>query len=161
MKHYTTTIPFSLENVSGDFKLVYTPFSHRLYHKGELMKKKGFYSSYKLETIDGRVEELKIRRDFRKFVYTIVFQGDKKELEDRLSILDYVIGYLPFLFVFLGGAIGGIIGYYTASFNISVIRQEPRVIKKYAIAVGTTLLSFIFYLILSESILLLIASMSS
>ena len=53
----------------------------------------------------GKKEEIKVVYGF-DFVHVAVFRGQKIDLEERLSIREYIVGGLPVLLVFLGGLIG-------------------------------------------------------
>ena len=92
---------FTLEGVQGDLKLKYGPFNQRLYQDGREIKKQGrFNPKYYVINTNGEKEEIKVVYGF-DFVHVAVFRGQKIDLEERLSIREYIVGGLPVLLVFL------------------------------------------------------------
>ena len=77
-----------------------------------------------------------------------VFRGQKIDLEERLSIREYIVGGLPVLLVFLGGLIGALFGIMGATFNYNHMRREKSFYKTTACFPGRfhTLLCSLFYI---------------
>ena len=124
---------FTLEGVQGDLKLKYGPFNQRLYQDGREIKKQG------------------------RFVHVAVFRGQKIDLEERLSIREYIVGGLPVLLVFLGGLIGALFGIMGATFNYNHMRQEKSFMKQLLLSLGVSILCYVAYFIFAIGVQLIVA----
>ena len=95
---------FTLEGVQGELTLVYGPFKLRLFQDGREIKRSGtFKPKYYITNTSGEQEELRIQYGL-DFVYMAIFRGQKIALDERLTTAEYIIGGLPILLIFLGGA---------------------------------------------------------
>jgi hypothetical protein len=79
----------------------------------------------------------------------IEVDGVKVLLGRPLSTLEYVIGGIPLLLVFVGGAIGGASGAVGAMCNYRVLREATSTPMKVLGVVGVSGLSFLTYLVLA------------
>ncbi|RHJ90484.1 hypothetical protein [Parabacteroides bouchesdurhonensis] len=139
-------IDFTVEGIKGDLKLIYAPFSQKLYQDGQHIKpKKG---KYPVITDSGDTEDVKIQYGL-DFVHTIQFRGNKLPLEERLSTAEYIIGCLPVLLILLGGLIGALIGFFGAMYNYNYMRQEKRIGMQLLMSVGISVLCTIAYFALA------------
>ncbi len=136
-------VDFNLEGVTGQLTLEYGPFNQKLYQDGELLKRsKG---KYLVKTTSGDTEEMKVVYGL-DFVHVVTFRGRKFPLEERLSPLEYVLGGLPVLLIFIGGAIGAAIGIMGAIWTYDYFRTEKRTGMQIAVALGIAALCYVLYL---------------
>ena len=75
----------------------------------------------------------------------------------KLSVLETIICFLPFLLVVTGGAIGGLCGGAAAAVNATYMRNTDKTIMKIIYAILSTGIAFVCYLILSTVFLMLIS----
>ncbi len=66
-----------------------------------------------------------------------------------LSNLEYVLGGIPLLLMFVGGAIGGASGAIGAMYNYRLLRANMSITMKILAIAGVTILSLLTYLILA------------
>lgn len=74
----------------------------------------------------------------------------------KLTVLETILCFLPFLLVLTGGAIGGLCGGAAAAINATYMRNTEKTIMKIIYAVLSTGISFLCYLLLSTVFLALI-----
>lgn len=67
----------------------------------------------------------------------------------KLTTLETILCFLPFLLAFIGGAIGGLCGGAACAFNAIFIRKTDKTIVKILYAVLATVVAFVCYLIIS------------
>lgn len=137
---------FKLEDVDGEFKLVYGPFMQKIYQNDVELKRSG-RQGYEVITRDGDVEYFKIVQDFT-FSHIVEFRGEKTMLEEKLTALEYIIGGIPLVLVFAGGLIGALFGIIGVTYNYGYMRQHTSLIAKIAVSLVVTLLAFAFYYLL-------------
>ena len=75
----------------------------------------------------------------------------------KLTTLETILCFLPFLLAFIGGAIGGLCGGAACAFNAIFIRKTDKTIVKILYAVLATVVAFVCYLIISGLFLGLIS----
>ncbi len=75
----------------------------------------------------------------------------------KLSVLETILCFLPFLLVVTGGAIGGLCGGAAAAVNATYMRNTDKTIMKIIYAILSTGIAFVCYLILSTVFLMLIS----
>jgi hypothetical protein len=80
---------------------------------------------------------------------SIDVDGVKVMLGRSLSTLEYAIGGIPLVLVFVGGAIGGASGAVGAMFNYRVLREAKSLSTKVLGVLGISGLSFLAYLVLA------------
>ncbi|UVV77906.1 hypothetical protein NXW84_11375 [Bacteroides fragilis] len=88
---------------------------------------------------------------------SLVFRGQKIDLEERLSIREYIVGGLPVLLVFLGGLIGALFGIMGATFNYNHMRQEKSFMKQLLVSLGVSILCYVAYFIFAIGVQLIVA----
>jgi hypothetical protein len=79
----------------------------------------------------------------------IQVDGVKVVLGRPLSTLEYIVGGIPLVLVFMGGAIGGATGAVGAMCNYRVLRSTTPTPKKVLGVVAVSALSFLTYLVLA------------
>ena len=134
---------FKLEDVDGEFKLVYGPFVQKIYLNDVELRRSG-RQGYEVTTRDGDVEYFKIVQDFT-FSHIVEFRGEKTMLEEKLTALEYIIGGIPLVLVFAGGLIGGVFGIIGVTFNYGYMRQHNSLLAKIGVSLVVTVLAFAFY----------------
>jgi hypothetical protein len=75
--------------------------------------------------------------------------GKKYAMANKLKWYEYLIGGLPFILVFGGGAIGGVIGGAATVVNYTFFRQNTTVINKYLKVLGVNLLCLLVFFLLA------------
>lgn len=86
---------------------------------------------------------------FPDSISVLEINGEKIQILEKLEWYQYVIGGLPVLLLFVGGAIGGGIGAFGAATNFSIFRQEGSDISKYLKVVGVIVGSYLLYLVVA------------
>lgn len=147
---------FTLEGVQGELTLVYGPFKLRLFQDGREIKRSGtFKPKYYITNTSGEQEELRIQYGL-DFVYMAIFRGQKIALDERLTTAEYIIGGLPILLIFLGGAIGGVFGIFGATINYDYMRKEKRMPMQILVSLGASIVCYLAYFILAVAFQLLL-----
>ena len=77
-------------------------------------------------------------------------------LDERLTTAEYIIGGLPILLIFLGGAIGGVFGIFGATFNYDYMRKEKRMPMQILVSLGASIVCYLAYFILAVAFQLLL-----
>ncbi len=150
-----TEIPFRLEGLNSEMKLVYGIFGQpKLYQNGIELKKEGFLKMKFLIETDSGKEYMEIKRGL-DFTFSTVFRGKKQLLEKKLSTLEYILGVLPLLLIFVGGAIGAILGILGANTIYGFLRKEKKVGIQIIISIAITALCYIVYLLVALLLTLL------
>lgn len=96
------------------------------------------------------------KQSFPDFVPILEINGTKNQIVEKLKWFQYVLGGLPILLVFVGGAIGGAIGAVGTITNYNVFRQEGIELSKYLKIIGITVVSFVLYFTIATAISTLI-----
>lgn len=147
---------FTVEGVQGELKLELSTFKQHLYQDGREIKRKGtFNPKYFVTNTSGEPEAMQIVYGF-DFVHTVHFRGQKIPLEERLSTLEYVIGGLPVLLIFLGGLLGALFGFVGATFIYNYMRSEKRFPLQLLVALGVSLFCWVAYFMFALCIQLLL-----
>ena len=89
------------------------------------------------------------KQSFPDYVPTLEINGVKNQVAEKLKWFEYLIGGLPILLLFLGGAIGGAIGVAGAIINFNIFRQEGTSTSKYLKVIGIVIGCFILYLLIA------------
>lgn len=106
---------------------------------------KGLKRRYLLEDDNGSPAIVEIKSVIDP-IPTIVIDGERISLASPMTWYEYVLLCLPFLLIFIGGAIGGFVGIVGAMINASIIRGQGSIVARYG---GTLLVTFICYLVFS------------
>lgn len=109
----------------------------------EQSKEKG--KPFLIPSSDGTIVKAFPKPALPDFVPMLEIHGIKNQTAERLTTFQYVIGLLPILLLFLGGAIGGAIGAVGAITNFYILRQEGTEMSKYAKVIGIIMTSYIVY----------------
>jgi hypothetical protein len=116
--NWTTELPFVLDRVNGDLKIVYTPMGQKFYQNGQEIKRNGLGlggQKYRVETTDGGDNMVTVKGNIKKG-RQIVFRGETIDMEKPLSGTALGLAFLPFItvvfvaIVFMGTGIGAVGG---------------------------------------------------
>ncbi|HGN9373026.1 TPA: hypothetical protein ACK11E_003065 [Citrobacter pasteurii] len=122
----------------------------------EQKKMKGLKKRYLLEDDNGSPAIVEIKSVIDP-IPTIVIDGEKIPLAPPMAWYEYVLLCLPFLLIFIGGAIGGFVGLVGAMINASIIRGQGSVIARYGYALLVTIICYLVFFVMAS----VIASMFS
>ncbi|MDM2934973.1 hypothetical protein [Citrobacter sp. Cu233] len=122
----------------------------------EQKKMKGLKKRYLLEDDNGSPAIVEIKSVIDP-IPTIVIDGEKIPLAPPMAWYEYVLLCLPFLLIFIGGAIGGFVGLVGAMINASIIRGQGSVIARYGYALLVTIICYLVFFVIAS----VIASMFS
>ncbi|WP_445735078.1 hypothetical protein [Mariniflexile sp.] len=92
------------------------------------------------------------KQSFPDTVPTLEINGVKNHIVLKLKWFQYVLGGLPILLLFIGGAIGGAIGALGSVANFNIFRQEGSEPLKYLKVAGVILATYTLYFVLATII---------
>lgn len=94
----------------------------------------------------GKPVNIKLKHRLLDIVPKVYIDGFEFEIGRQLNVWEYIWICLPLILVFIGGALGGIIGTIAIYSNSILIRKPNRIFLKYLLPGITTLAAFWFYL---------------
>jgi len=170
-------LTFKIDKADGELELTYTPFSMKLYQNGNELKKSGSFGGvkYQVVNIDGTTQTISILNSVIHGHIVKTENGSKINLEEKLSGLDLILGFLPAIilaiafvaipFITVGGILGGamlgaMIG-LSAVLSCNVIRNESNIINKLAMIAVVTIICFVIYIIIAVLLSLLFGGLYS
>ncbi len=113
-------------------------------------KEKG--KPFLISKTNGDIVKAYPKSSFPEFIPTLEINGNKYQIVEKLQWFQYILGGLPILLLFVGGAIGGAIGAVGSMVNFSIFRQDGPETLKYLKVIGVVIVSFSLYFILSALI---------
>lgn len=120
----------------------------------EQSKEKG--NPFLIPSTNGEFVKAFPKQSLPDFVPTLEINGIKNQIVEKLKWVQYAIGGLPILLLFIGGAIGGVIGALGAMTNFNIFRQEGSEMSKYLKVIGIVIVSYILYSLIATFFLKLI-----
>lgn len=117
----------------------------------EQSKEKG--KPFLIKNSSGEITKAFPKPTYPDFIPSLEINGTKHIIAKKLKWYQYVIGGLPLILIFIGGAIGGGIGGVASLYNFTVFREESTETIKYLKVIGVTILAIITYLALTMLIL--------
>jgi hypothetical protein len=121
----------------------------RLFYRGrEVARSTEKGKPFLVQLPEGGVARVAVRLNGLDYLPKVEIDGRPLELDRPLSTLEYVLGGLPLILVFAGGAIGGFAGAVGTVFNYRLMRTDADLAVKSAGVVGITLASLMAYLVL-------------
>lgn len=111
-------------------------------------KEKG--KPFLITTADGRITKAYPKPSFPDPIPTFEINGKKNQLVEKLKWYEYVIGGLPIVLLFAGGAIGGAIGGLCVMLNFSILRSPGSLPSKYVKILCLIIASFLIYFIIAR-----------
>ena len=123
----------------------------------EQSKEKG--KPFLLKSSDGQILKAYAQNKLPEMVPELEINGIKYEIIEKLEWYQYAIGGLPILLVFVGGAIGALIGIFASINNFKIFRSEGTTLSKYVKVTGIVVLAYLAYLVLAGIISSLVNSL--
>lgn len=108
---------------------------------------------YTLPTADGRAVPAKVRTSLVDPYPTIEIAGVKHRTGPALPVALRLLALLPFLLVFVGGAIGGALGAVGVVVNLSLARISQSTAVKALLMVGVLVATAMAYLVVAAAFL--------
>lgn len=121
----TNILDFTIPGVAGGLRIEHTLFSHRLFQNGRQIARRG--RKYEVMNDHGAPETIKITRNFPDFGYMVIARRQKTVLEPALAVWQYALGVVPLILVFVGGAIGAVVGALGSMVIFRYIRTDSSV----------------------------------
>ncbi len=138
----SNTLNFRIEGIEGDLKLVYSAFSQKLYQDEREVKRKG--NKFQVKNDNGEQEELKLIKGI-DFAYKAEFRGQKTQIEEKLTVLQYILGLIPLCLIVTGGVIGAFIGILGTTIIYTYIRKGNDIFKQVIIALVVSAVCAVIY----------------
>lgn len=88
------------------------------------------------------------KTSFPDLVPKLEINGIENQIVEKLKWFQYLIGGLPILLLFLGGALGGGIGALGAIINFNIFRKDGTEFSKYTKIIGIVFGSYILYFLI-------------
>ncbi len=102
-----------------------------------------------LKTTDDNILKAFPKNGLPDLVPTLEINGKKYAVVQKLQWYEYTIGAFPIFLLFIGGAIGGFIGFLGVFFNYNIFRGTDKLVLKYIKVFGITFLSYLIFYIIS------------
>lgn len=106
-------------------------------------------NQYILTRPDGSKTLVHLKPSMLDPVPKVLVDGEQVEVVDSLPVVQLVWSGLPLLMLFIGGAIGGLIGGGAYWLNLIVFRSEMSTAERYILSALISGIAIIFFLILS------------
>jgi len=154
--NYTLKYKFTIDSYpDSKFELESSVLTGRsyLYMDGKLLKQsteKGL--PFLIPTKTGIIKGFP-KSTFPDFAPTIVIDGQKHQIAQKLEWYQFALGALPVLLVFLGGAVGGALGIAATIFNFQAFRSENSMSTKYARVIVTNIAAYVIFLVFANFVL--------
>jgi len=161
--NWTTTLPFILDGVDGDLKIVYSPMGQKFYQNGREIKRTGTGlggQKYIVETTDGGDKLVTVKGNLKKG-RQIAFRGEVIDLETPLSAGALILSILPFVVVavaafvltgsrlgVIGGALLGGCGAFGMLVAGNLLRHEKDIVKQLIYTIVVSVASAIIFFVL-------------
>jgi hypothetical protein len=104
---------------------------------------------YVLTLPDGSKSVVHLKPSILDPVPKVIVDGDQIEVVEPLSAIQLIWSGLPIIMLFIGGAIGGLIGGGAYWINILVFRSEMSVAEKYILTALISAIAVVLFLITS------------
>ncbi len=86
---------------------------------------------------------------FPDMVPQLAINGIKHRIADKLTPLQYIVGAIPLLLIFLGGAIGGGIGVAATLISYNIFRQAGAPSSKWGKVAGVIIGAYVLYSVIA------------
>jgi len=100
---------------------------------------------YIISSPDGTENILEIRQSAFDGGLTVFLNDTKIPISRPLKWYEYLMGGLPILLIFAGGALGALFGGIGAYANFKIIRSKMNIVAKMFVTLGISVLSVILY----------------
>ena len=124
-----------------------------LYMDGKLLKQsteKG--RPFLIPTKQGELKGFP-KSTFPDFSPSLIVDGKKHQMVEQLEWYKLVLGALPVLLIFLGGAIGGALGLVATIFNFQIFRSDNTTSTKYAKVIVINIAAYVVFLVFANLVL--------
>ena len=129
----------------------------RLWCQGrEIPRSKEKGRPFMISTPTGGQSRIHVKGGGLDYLPRVEVDGHQVPLGRPLSTLEYLLGGLPLVLMFLGGAIGGASGAVGAMYNYRVLRADTSITMKALGVAGVSVLSFLTYLVLAGLVQLML-----
>ena len=117
-----------------------------LQNNGELTGKKG---RYEVQDDSGRARVVEVKGRFLDPLPKVTVDGADYELARPLAWYEYAWMGFPIVLVFIGGAIGGGVGFAAAYSSARVFRSERSAVVKYLLTGGISIAAVVVWVVLA------------
>ncbi|HEY9060805.1 MAG TPA: hypothetical protein VIO64_09935 [Pseudobacteroides sp.] len=119
----------------------------KLYVDGKEIKKSADPGKpYLVNMKNGEMKKIFIKVKFFDYIPSVIVDGKEILIAPKLQTYHYIIGGIPMLIVFLGGAIGAMVGFAGMMINYKIFRSKMNAALKILSVAGITLAVYITYL---------------
>tara|TARA_B110001452_G_scaffold262519_1_gene262662 strand:- start:14 stop:490 length:477 start_codon:yes stop_codon:yes gene_type:complete len=120
-----------------------------LLHNGrQLIEKSAGTNIYTIKKDSGIVTIALEPKRFDPFPQ-LEIEGEKYPIGRKLNPFDYLIVALPMLLIFVGGAIGGILGFLASSINARIMRMPKSALERYGFCLASSIGASVTWYILA------------
>ena len=102
---------------------------------------------------DGRDSVLELKTKLPDPVPQVVWGGQTIKLEEPLKWYQWLWSGVPLLLLFVGGALGGLLGGVAVTLNVRNLRSDMNGIQRYAASAFVSLVSFGMYVAIARTLL--------
>ena len=121
----------------------------RLYVNGKPAKKGNRRGQFILTDDNGFKVPVYKKHAFLDPIPSLIVDDEEYRFEEPLSVFQYIWCGMPLILIFVGGAIGGLIGGITFWINIKVFRSEMSTIERYLLVGLVSAIGFFAFLIVA------------
>jgi hypothetical protein len=93
------------------------------------------------------------KSSFPDFAPSIVINDQKHLVASKLEWYQFTLATLPVLLVFLGGAMGGVLGIAATIFNFQAFRSESNRNTQYAKVIVTNIAAYLIFLVIANVVM--------
>jgi hypothetical protein len=127
--------------------------SPRVFVDGQPAPKGPKRAQFLLRGTDGRDSVLELKTKLPDPVPQVLWAGQTIKLEEPLAWYQWLWGGVPLLLLFLGGAIGGLVGGVAVALNLRILRSGRSGISRYAATALISIVACGMYLALARTFL--------
>ena len=119
-----------------------------LHNNRPLLEKAAGTNIYTIKKESGAVTIALEPKKFDPFPQ-LEIEGEKYPIGRKLNPFDYLMVGLPMLLIFVGGAIGGILGFLASSVNARIMRMPKSALERYGFCLASLLCAVVTWYILA------------
>ncbi|MBN3038916.1 MAG: hypothetical protein JW869_05810 [Candidatus Omnitrophica bacterium] len=145
-------IPVSLQETEGQSLIIKTSFwkAPRLYLDG--VEVPGKRLNYSIRNSQGKEVAVKLKFNFFDAIPKLEVEGQAVELAPPLKWYEYAWIWLPIALLFIGGAIGGLLGYLAVYTNTRIFRSQKGMFLKYLFSGLVSVTALVTFLVIATLI---------
>jgi hypothetical protein len=127
-----------------------------LYHNGSRQLEKATGTNiYSIKRKDGKVITLALEPKRLDPFPRLEIEGNQYPIGRKLFAIDYLFIVFPLLLIFIGGALGGLLGFLSAGINARIMRMPKSAIERYGLSVVSTVTATFVWFVIAVSLSLL------